>query len=408
MSADSKHLRAKNSLRYKDEHKDIERDDKIYKIVAVVIYVLFFLMFTELFYRQSIEYNGQYNSDLDMHIVLCDRYAFGYSLMYPIFRVLKHINGTYFYVAMFLSACVCLTFYFTQKIFKMLMPNVLRIKNLLLALAVNIVSNIYIPALNPYRYTNVGTPNVWHNSSYILMKLGITVFLIFLIHLMNEIPGKINLNHWLGGTATLLLTTSLKPNFLLCFAPALLVFLIISFIRNRFKDFKNHFILALIVIPSMIVLLYQYIAMFGESSSTESALAIGLAPFIGKRFIFGVFQLIAFPLFIFICEGRRFFSNKLHLISVLTYLFGLFEAVFLYETGPRMNHGNWLWGYYSTTFVLFVVTLPTYIQMLRDTSKSKKFRIACGVIGGALFVLHLFWGVVHLYGSVLGWDYNKT
>ena len=73
MSADSKHLRTKNSLSYKDEHKDIERDDRIYKIVSVVIYVLFFLMFTELFYRQSVEYNGQYNSDLDMHVVLCDR-----------------------------------------------------------------------------------------------------------------------------------------------------------------------------------------------------------------------------------------------------------------------------------------------------------------------------------------------
>lgn len=389
-------------------------NSKAMKVIMVICYLVMFFVLTEMFYRESINYDGMYHSDLLAHIEFSSAINFRYSIMFSIFYALKQINGTTFYIGMFIAAAATLTIYFTQRILKELLPDMSGYAGLFFAFALNLVSNIYVPYINTMLYLGVGSASVWHNATYIFMKFGISIFILFLVLFLKEYPERISVKYWIGCSASLLLTTLFKPNYILCFAPALFVFLVVSVIKNKFKNFKKCFIFALIVIPSMLILLYMYSAVYGSAASSyegmgtglsESSIAIGLSPLFSMQSIPGIFQLSAFPLFVFIFSFKRVAKSKLCIITILTYIFGVLENTFLYETGKRMTAGDWSWGYCSTVFVCFVVACAVYVETIRDKTKSKVFRMFFGIIGGVLLLLHTYWGLIRFYYSVTGRDY---
>lgn len=214
----------------------------------------------------------------------------------------------------------------------------------------------------------------------------------------------------------LLLSTYAKPSFLQFFAPAILIFLLIDVIRTRGMLLPFCLKLAIAYIPAGIILLSQFFSFFGttgivsagtaeaaETAAASAGVALyfvktsfeGLGDFfrvLGVSFL-EILYLCAFPLFILLIDvrgGFRAASTRLGFIGMLA---ARLEALFLHETGSRAAHGNFLWGYYLSAWLLWCTSIGRYIQLLRERSAAGKLA-RWG--GSALLFWHLICGIAYV------------
>jgi len=259
-----------------------------------------------------------------------------------------------------------------------------------------IVAAVRVPSVNPNVYINAGSPNPWHSPTQIMMMFWMMLCVFFLSDSYDR-QLKLQTEYHLSWKQVLLFSMLLlasllsKPVFVQCFFPGAAIYFLYQWIKH--PQLTRYFIrLLLSLIPTVLFMLLQLNSYFGTASG--SGLIIAFDPdyiFICVR---TALLLNAFPLFVLLFSGQRK-SGSLQPIVILSNICALAESCFFRESGIRANHGNWDWAVLAASFLMWVVAVPQYVQMLQQ--KQTWRTILRNILATVLLTWHFASGVYYLY-----------
>lgn len=362
------------------EKKDIrESVDRIVMWVSLGALVFYGIACIYLYYHQLFFVEGgAFESDLPFHVSMAveDHWfysltAFGYLLFYmtPWGEIL-----TALFLAAVSVATVVATFYFLRQITEKRYGS-----GFLLVLAVcgNFIMPFYVEAAHFQRYIGYQSASVWHNSTYICMKLAAILTLSVFLKLTKKYRDGLALGEWLGFALLLILCNSIKPSFFLIFAPAMLVYLIAELFRR--VPFKRLFVFGAAVLPSVAVVLWQNLVLFGDETGNGIELNPGYALFMRGTHPKVTFVLsVAFPLLVLSFSIKELKKDWLYRFTWVMWLFGFLEVFLFTETGGRAKDSNFFWSYSVAVFFVNLISMYRLLEKeknMRERSVKKWIRL---------------------------------
>lgn len=390
------------------------------KFIAVAVTLLFYyayrlivLHFNQTMYSET----GLYESDLYAHIEMALD-GWGYSLLAVIFRVLAlfpNENVFHFGIAVFLSACeiltLSLTYIWTRKI------NINTPFAVVITIMSGFVMPVFIKGVQPYRYIGYQSPSIWHNSTYIVMKLCALACVIIYITISRKYKEELRTKDLIIFALLLALTTAVKTNFILAFAPAALVFLIVDKILG--VSWKRIIFSALTIIPSIGVILFQKYVLFGQDTGN----GIGIDPLYSvylrteKPYLTMILS-AAFPVFIFLTalvpvvkdtikdfKNKKSLSHREFLFAWTMWFAAFMELLLLRETGTRELDDNFAWGYDFCLFIIFIISMVYYIRTICEKDKilnSKVIKWIYTAAGAVILFYHAYCGLYFFFNLSQG------
>lgn len=362
-----------------------------------------------LFYMQSIQsldYNNRYfQSDLPYHISMIVDDGWYYSFTAYAYQLLYRIGGgSTVGIAVFLAVVAALCVILTERVVRTLLKREhADALTLSAAMMLNLVMPFYLKMAGQYRYVSYQSGNLWHNSTYLCMKLfGLAAMLLYW-KIEENYREKITVKQWLLFTVVLVVCTGIKPSFLTVFAPVLALKLLWDLLHK--VRIKQVFLLGCTVIPACFVVLWQNMVLFGEDT--------------GNGFTFGpwysfslhadrpklaVLCSVAFPLVILVFSIKELLRNETYFFIWAMAGVGFLEALCLVETGSRSRDGNFLWGYYFAVFMLMLVSFVRWLQLFRQERNKLFYKIGFAV-GGVAFLYQLYCGVFFFIRLLQGETY---
>ena len=203
-----------------------------------------------------------------------------------------------------------------------------------------------------YYYGYIGLAN-YHNPTIHLLK---PFALLALIQALKGFENTKNPWRVVAASAVLVLLSSLvKPNFILAFVPALGILSLYRLLRKQTLDLR--LMILGFALPSIAILIWQWAITYQGGDYANS---ITLAPFVLES-SFSKFLLLKFLLSsLFVLQGLWVFRKALIRDLVLflgwiTLLIGLFQNYLLVENGPEMLSGNFRWSGQIALFLMFVI-----------------------------------------------------
>lgn len=240
-------------------------------------------------------------------------------------------------------------------------------------------------------------PTAWQNSTTIfLFPFAILLFWkqLKVLHSSYElkIPDILVLN-------TLVIANAIiKPSFLFVYIPVTSLFLLSTFKNSSRKEFLWK--LSPIVMGMLVIFLQKYLIYdikMGSIQETDSSIAIGfpfktLVHWIPAWYIPISFLLsYALPIYAIIAY-KNILKYKPFLFSISLAIAGILLSAFVYETGPRMYHGNFMWQNIICCYLIFLSTISFLTPTLLDkNSWTRKDKIMVG-----LLILHFLSGILYL------------
>lgn len=347
------------------------------KVLNVILLAVIFVSTCFLFWHYAISDGSLYLSDLPAHIY-SGITGTGYSLMSDIFRLLYTVYPHNISIAVGLAGITVSTVFASAYFMKVISAR-MGIESdisqwIVLSSSALFITSIYIPYFYPYFYIGVLTTQPWHNSTYLLMRLFGTFVMALYFQIESHYLMVIEWKEWIIFTMLLTLVNYAKPNFILGFAPMMLIFLISDFIRQKGRGTFQMVKFGTCVLCSLWVLVFQYRILYPAEgdSRIEITFAVVKEIFSSPISIVTIFMGLAFPILV-LC-----ISIKLHdLSSVLLkcwvmYIVTYIETVFLTETGYRAGHGNFGWGAKTGAFILFLASCASLISLYKKGSIGKK------------------------------------
>jgi len=409
-----------------EERNDrMERKKKInqyVKPICGVMLTIYGVACLYLFYMQSIQpldYNNRYfQSDLPYHIsmIIDDGWyysftAYAYQLLYLLFG--KSTIG----IALFLAVLSVCSILLTEKLLRVLLETNLvpagrkgiTMLTFWSAFALNLVMPFFWKMAGQYRYVSYQAGNIWHNSTYICMKVLALAAILCYLEVEKHYEEKIKPGQWLLFAGLLIICTGVKPSFLTVFAPALALKLLWDLFHK--VPIKQIFILGCSVLPACGVVLWQNAVLFGE----ETGQGFSIQPWFtfslhADRPKLAVLCSIAFPLVVLVCSLRELLRDKNYFFAWMMTGIGFLEALLLAETGSRSNDGNFLWGYCFAIFYIFVVSFGKWCGLCRVAFGKENVKnlwwyrisaLGCGVI----FAYQLYCGIYFFLRLLTGETY---
>ena len=198
-----------------------------------------------------------------------------------------------------------------------------------------------------------------------------------------------------------------KPSYIVALIPGCCVFAIWQLWRRRPVDWV--LLIGGILLPGLLLLALQYNSVYVDYSNASNV-AIGFLRFFEHhaplavlpiRFLFS----LVFPIGVLILYFNEARQHVNLMLSWVVFAVGAVIALFVYETGPRESHGNFVWTGYIVTFVLMYASLSFVIEQavieLRAGSgrgllglpqservRTALFLFALHVIAGLFYYLH--------------------
>lgn len=394
-------------------------------VYSGIIFVAFAAYLTALFWRMAVKYEGPkgyYLSDISEHI----RYFLagdgaGYSLINDIelllYRVFPHGNLA---VAVFISIMTTLTPFFTYLFMKRLAPDCNSKLLLLLSFICLFSIPLYVPYINGMMYAGGFSGANWHNDTYIGMRLLAIILLFFFCEWSERYLRNFGIKEIIVSTILFSVINWAKPNFIIAFAPAMLIMMIVDIVRSKGIGFKNWILFGVPVLISCLVLLYQAKSLFGveqiDGTGHEGVIiSFGTNLKSYDHPVIMIFQSMAFPLIVFVLNRREVIRSKISLVSILTYVFAFIEFLFLGESGYRAEHGNFGWGLSLASYLLFCISCVFFAgnihSFIVSKPKGKNIREYANadpkhflkLFGtGFILVLHLLCGIMYFVIVSLG------
>ena len=174
----------------------------------------------------------------------------------------------------------------------------------------------------------------------------------------------------------------------------MLCVLIFDFIRHRGKIFLRCVALGTTVFPSLAVMLYQQITLFG--ADTDSKMQIGFM--VGLRAMayhpgFKILLSMVFPIVILAFVFKDLLKDRKYTFGWLHMIINLGITCFVYETGHRLSHGNFLWSSFFAIGILFIVSITKYVEIARER-RIGALALSSGVLGVHVFSWMNYVGVL--------------
>lgn len=299
---------------------------------------------------------------------------------------------------------IVLTFLISYWAMRRAMPHLEGSVTALFCLILHLVAAIYVPWFNKEPYLGQGSPNVWHNPTTIAVRpLALLVFLLVTAEVIKckdrEFEGGISAGKGILIAILLVLTCLAKPSFVQIFYPAILTLMVLWLIIYHRKNLKLALELLFVCIPSLIVMILQFIVSF--YSDNKSSGGVTIAPFqvAGLRtdsIPISLLLAAAFPLLMLILAAIRKKVTWSEGFAWILYLWGLLWRLLLAETGERASHGNFTWGFILGLYLVWFVGMRSYLDMYWNDQMVGKKRDAGFVISSIVLALHLISGIYYL------------
>jgi|GEM_PF-1110328 len=238
--------------------------------------------------------------------------------------------------------------------------------------------------------------NVLHNPTYILSRVfSLALFYLCLLWSEKEIDFK------KGALLCVLsfLSTASKPNFMMGFGPALVLFFLI---KNKTIKRENFRLLLFVGLPAFLVLLTQFLMRSSAAETSKFVFAPFMAvlirvPNIPMLLLFMLLSL-AFPLSVFILNWQSIKKETPTLLLLLTLAIN-FLLFILFAEVPNTGHLNFIWGLMMAVFLTFVYTIIIWANQY--TMEDKKFWSLKSWLPFTLLLLHIASGVLYYFSVVL-------
>lgn len=372
-----------------------------------------------LYYHQSIAIlpesgNGVYQSDLPLHLSMVLEDGWYYSFTAFVYQFLDIVcMGSTWGVALFLCVVTILTVYATDLLLEEFGLVEASWQRLLLALSLNFVMPIFIPSVGEFRYVSYQSGNIWHNSTYLCMRLFAILCLIAYFRLERSYRDGLSLKEWLIFAVLNVICTGIKPSFLVAYSPIVGVFLLIDLIKG--VPFKRIFAFGAALLPSGLVILWQNMVLFGQD--TGSSILIG--PWVNfsqhtnipkvavvLSVLFCVLTFAYVMISYLVKHGKNTLKDwNFSQVKPEVFVLGMtamsfLEALLFVESGYRAAAGNFLWGYFFSIFVLFIVSSKYWLSLGRT-----KGEMVCKWGLGLIYAWHLYCGIYFFAMLVSGVGY---
>ncbi len=382
-----------------DQTKKLERD-KIFTSIMIVFCLIYGGLLVFLHYNQTLFVEGgPFEADLPYHIKMAVEDNWYYSFTAFVYVFLYKFPFGNMLVAIFLSVCHLITIFGTYLLLKEIWKHYeIKLKTsatLFCAITLNLVMAFYVKAVNHRHYIGYQNATVWHNSTYICMKVLAVFVLWYFLKLMNSYKEKMSVKHWIVFTLLLALSTGVKPSFIMVFAPVMAIMLLVDWIRGT--KFLRVFTFGMTVVPSLLIILWQNLVLFGEDTGNGFIIKpfYTLAQRSDNPKIALIFSVL-FPAIVGVFHIKDVWKDKLYLGSLLVWAFGFLEVFLFVESGTRSKDANFMWGYSIALFVLFVISLVRYIRDCLDKNFLKKYKALRTIyisIVGSVFLYHVISGL---------------
>ncbi len=403
----------------------------MYKKLEVIIWMVLLVasisvMFC-LVYKQAV-YPLQYNSDLEFYIDMVDNIddaTIAYPVMFYLAYALKCLLGnTQIAMAIAVTFFNFMALIITKSVLnKQSGEGILSsIGTVLLFFSSMIFNHRFIPFGIPHYYVGVGTPNPWHNATYVAARP--FVILSFLLgaytldHYENDFT-KGNKFTWsihkyyIGFAITMLLCTLTKPAYNLPHMGVVFLVAVYRCLKNRFKTFRQSLWLAITYIPTIIVLLWQYLLTFTNNifSNYEQGIAFKLGgawTMYSDNIPLAIILATLFPFIILIIHRKQLIDSEQFRFAWQIFIVGLLINLCLIEIGPRAKDGNFGWGHLYGLFLVFFVSILEWMKDIRILliDKCLKKHIIITVVETIFMSLHFVFGIHYLQLLFMGYDYK--
>ncbi len=386
-----------------------EKRQSIWVLLLWIILVIYGVACLYLYYMQSIQpldYDNRYfQSDLPYHISMIVDDGWYYSFTAYAYQLLYALAGKgTSLIAMFLTAVTLGCIVLTEKLLLVFLCRQNRdALTLGGAMLLNMVMPFFFPWAGQYRYVSYQSGNLWHNSTYLCMKLCAIVALLCYFKIEKNYAKKIDRKQWLFFAVALIITTGVKPSFLTVFAPAMALKLLWDLYHK--VPFKQIFLFGCAVLPACGVVLWQNMVLFGEDTGQGFAINPWYSFSLhADRPKAAVLCSIAFPLVVLVFSLKEIFRDKKYFFAWLMAGIGFLEALLLAETGSRARDGNFIWGYSFAIFYIFVVSFVKWIGLWRQEKYTLLHRVLF-VVAGLVFVYQAYCGVYFFLRLMSGETY---
>ena len=341
----------------------------------VLLYLVSAFALYKLHVRELLWYPGPlgfYESDLPAHFNE-GAAGTGYSLVEIGYWFIVHkLHMGFRAAAVFIIFLTLGTTYLTYRLMRKLKPDVNKYALHLLAFVCLYVMPIYLPMLNKYRYLGLQCGTVWHNTTYTGMRFAAMFVLIWYYGFQDRYMERFSWKDIVILTVLLSFVNMMKPNFIVCFAPAMALIILGDCFKTKGKYFGRQCLIALAVILSLVILVYEVVLLFPSGSSSDgSGLPIGFSLAYVLRLradhpVISLLQSAAFPLIVLAANFRDLKENRFFRLTWLTWLIGLCEFLFIHENGYRKQDGNLSWGYSFCIYYVFLVSLAWFAKNIKD------------------------------------------
>jgi len=406
------------------EDLKITKKDKNVQSIMMVVWGILLAVYgvacTYLYYMQA-QYTegGLFESDLYAHIDMALE-GWGYSITAIVYKILSFLPLYELWIATFLAIFTVAAIVLTAYILRPYVKN--KPARIAIALISGFVMPFYIETIHAQRYIGYQSATIWHNSTYIVMKVFATMALFLCFHIARRYgKEKPDWKQCVWFAVLLALTTATKTSFVAVFAPAALIMLIADGLAG--VPVKRLFAVASTIIPTILVVVFQEAVLFGEDTGNGIVIEFGYTVFLraGKPQYTMILSAL-FPVLIFLFNAvrvlkdtwrdirskRKDFIHREFLVSWTMWVFGALELLLLKETGKRAMDANFAWGYSICLFYLFVVSCVYFLRNLKSETFLKGNRVAktiYGVTMGAILGYHVYCGIYFFLNLLEGTTY---
>lgn len=338
----------------------MERSSRTLNIVRVIVLVLLTVMFIYLFYNQA---SGEFESDMAAHIrrALAEGKS-TYSVVQAMLGF-SYTNGGPMGAAVFLTVIEIATIVVSEQFMRRLLPNVRPEAVFVLALAVNFVGAVYLPVISPHFTKGVSVANVWHNPTYLGMRLASLCALWAFLRFIDVLESKNKFVDWAVFSVFLIMSASIKPSFVIVFGPVVVVWCVIALVREGVGTLKRSLALSVPFFIILGILFYQYTILFTEVPSTGIGFGFAVVwRYTDAHFPLGMIQSYLFPIFVFIACWKKNKGDFNYVLSLAMFVVALCIFLFVNETGPRMYHGNFGWSLKFAVYYLFITSIVVFVR----------------------------------------------
>ena len=258
-------------------------------------------------------------------------------------------------------------------------------------------------------------PIVYHNPTIIAARLFVIPLSLLAFRIFQAQPYRsLNQRVYIAllSAALALLSILAKPSYAFALLPACCLFALWRVFRRRRVDWL--LLLCGFCIPGSLLLGLLYLLAYA-SADVESAIRVGVFTFIHQwiptwRIPIQLLLSLVFPLAVFALYFEQARRNLYLVMCWVIFAVGVLPVYFLYEDGPRIKHGNFIWGSYNAIFLLMFASLLFLVkQHAREYQSGSSDLLFFGVgisrkVGILLFVfaLHLLSGMAYYYRFIAG------